>query len=292
MIEIRPSTDRELEAQKALWHTCFGDDPAYIELFYRYCTSREDVLILLEDGVLRSMAALLPTELHFPDGGTGKAGYVYALCTDPAARSQGFIRALLSEADAYLKERGYDCVTLVPAEASLHRFFSSLDYEECFSNRMAEVAAAMLPAPECGGRATPVEPEEYGRIRERLLQDQFHVSYDSTLLTFQQAGSRMLGGGLYRIEIAGSTGCAAADFFRPNRVLVRELLIAPEYISQAAGLLTRTLPASRYHLRSPSFQEGLPGSYVQAYGMIKWYNEHLRAGWYRERQGYLGLGFD
>lgn len=292
MIEIRPSTDKELEAQKALWHTCFGDDLAFIELFYKYCTSREDMLILLEDGVLRSMAALLPTKLHFPDGEIGRAGYVYALCTDPAARSQGFIRALLGEADGYLKKRSYDCVTLVPAEASLHRFFSSLGYEECFSNRLAEMPAAMLPAPECDGKVTPVEPEEYGQIRENLLKGQFHISYDTSLLAFQQAGSRMLGGDLYRIEVNGSLGCAAADFFRPDRVLVRELLIAPEYIPQAAGLLTCTLPASRYHLRSPALQEGLPGSYVQAYGMIKWYNERLRGSWHRERQGYLGLGFD
>lgn len=292
MIEIRPSLPQEIPAQKALWQTCFGDDLSFIDLFYEICTSRLAVMVLLEDNMLRSMAAILPTELKLPGGQTCRAGYVYALCTDPGSRSRGFVRSLLIETDNYLKKLGYDCVTLVPAEASLHRYFARQGYEECFSDRMAEVARAMLPESGAGGRVDPVEPEEYGRIREKVLHGQFHIAYDGPSLTFQQAVSRYLGGNLFRISVDGAEGCAAADYYRPGRVLVRELLIAPEYITRAAGLLAQALPAGYYHLRSPAFQEGVPGSYVQAFGMIKWYRPELRGLWIRERQGYLGLGFD
>lgn len=292
MIEIRPSLPEEIPAQKALWQTCFGDDPAFIDLFYRICTSRLAVMVLLEDFVIRSMAAILPTALRLHDGKSCRAGYIYALCTDPASRSKGFVRSLLMETDLYLKKLGYDCVTLVPAEASLHRYFTQQGYEECFSNRMAEVAHAMLPQPGDGVAATPASPAEYGRIRENVLRGQFHIAYDEPSLAFQQAVSRFLGGDLFRFTVNGAEGCAAADYFRPDRVLVRELLIAPEHLAAAAGLLAGALPAGYYHLRSPAFQEGVPGSYVQAFGMIKWYRPELRSLWFRERQGYLGLGFD
>jgi hypothetical protein len=291
LIEIRPALPGEIPAQKALWQTCFGDDPAFIDLFYRNCTSRLAVMVLLEDGVIRSMAAILPTALALPDGKSGKAGYIYALCTDPASRSKGFVRSLLIELDRYVQAAGYDCVTLVPAEASLHRYFTQQGYEECFSNRMAEVAHAMLPGPG-DGAAVPVSPAEYGRIRENILRGQFHIAYDEPSLIFQQAVSRFLGGNLFRFTVNGAEGCAAADYFRPDRVLVRELLIDPKHIAAAAGLLAGALPAGYYHLRSPAFQEGLSGSYVQAFGMIKWYQPGLRGLWCRERQGYLGLGFD
>ena len=69
MVEIRPSRVEELEQQKRLWKAAFGDDEAYIDLFYNTCARPEDVLILSEDGQLCSMAALLPLEIALPGGG-------------------------------------------------------------------------------------------------------------------------------------------------------------------------------------------------------------------------------
>ncbi len=292
MIEIRPSRAAEVPAQKALWKTCFGDDGSFIDLFYgRYCRP-EDVIVLLEDGNLRSMAAILPLGLHFPDGVTGRAGYIYALCTHPSSRKQGFIRELLNYADFYLKKSGMDCVTLVPAEASLHRFFGMLGFEECFSHRKAELERPMLPPPGENDSILPVEPEEYGRIRERLLKGRFHLSYQPSLLDFQRAFSRMFGGDLYRLTVNGAEGCAVAEYFGSDRVLIKELLVPPESVAQAVAVLARALPASHYHQRTPALWEGLPGSSIQSFGMVKWYDPRLGRIWSRERHGYLGLGFD
>lgn len=52
------------------------------------------------------------------------------------------------------------------------------------------------------------------------------------------------------------------------------------------------LPADRYHVRTPAGWEGLPGSYNQAFGMVKWYDREKRALWERTAHGYMGLGFD
>ncbi len=65
-----------------------------------------------------------------------------------------------------------------------------------------------------------------------------------------------------------------------------------EVFERAAALIGAEMPAVRYHLRTPPFWDGLPGSYLQAFGMVKWYNSELEAAWRNERKGYMGLGFD
>jgi len=293
MIEIRPSAAAEVPAQKALWKTCFGDGGPFIDLFYERCCAPEDVLVLLEDGALRSMAAILPMDLHFPDGTEGRAGYVYALCTHPDSRRRGLVRELLHYVDFYLKKHGKDCAILVPAEAGLHRFFGALGFEELFSHRKAEIAHTCLLPPGGNEAARPAEPDEYGLIRERYLNGRFHISYHHTLLAFQRDFSRMFGGDLYRLTAGGAECCAAAERLGPDRVLVKELLAPPERIPQAVAALARAIPAAHYHLRTPPFpEEGLPGSCEQPFGMVKWYDPRLGRIWSRERRGYLGFGFD
>ena len=47
MVEIRTSRPEEMEAQKALWHSAFGDEPRYIDWFYQCCGRPESLLVLL-----------------------------------------------------------------------------------------------------------------------------------------------------------------------------------------------------------------------------------------------------
>ena len=68
MVEIRPSRPDEAQAQKDLWQAAFGDDPRYIDWFYQCCWRPEDMLLLLEDGKLASMLALLPQTITLPEG--------------------------------------------------------------------------------------------------------------------------------------------------------------------------------------------------------------------------------
>lgn len=292
MIEIRPSKASELPAQKALWQTCFGDDGAFIDLFYaRYCAP-EGVLVLAEDGVLRSMAAILPMGLRFPDGTAGRAGYVYALSTDPDARGRGFARELLNYADFYLRNRGADCVITVPATESLHGFFASAGYEACFSHRRSEVTPGALPPTRADDAVTPADPADYGRIRERLLEGRFHVSYGEPLLSFQSEGSRMFGGDLCRVTVDGTEGCAAVEAAFHGRFLVKELLIPAPCLTRAAAAVLHAFGASSCQLRTPVFLEGLPGGLAQPFGRIKWYDPRLRRSCSGPEAGYLGLGFD
>ncbi len=292
MLELRPSKPEEIPAQKALWALTFGDDDRYIDDFYRLCAQPSNMLVLLEDGVLRSMLALLPVTLALPDGDSATSAYIYALATDPAARSQGFGRMLLQYVDFYLGERGIESVTTVPAEASLHRFFASNGFSECFATRKIELLAADVGTAAPGDGATPIGYEEYGALREMLLKNTFHGVYPSQLLAYQQEICRNAGGDLYQVNVGEARGCAAVERGTDNSVLIKELVIDQRHIPAALTAIAATLPAARYHLRTPALWPGHRTSYIQPFAMIKWYSGIRRRTWGEENNAYFGLAFD
>ena len=144
MVEIRASRQEEVPAQKQLWKLAFGDEDSYIDYFYQNYYSPENMMVLVEDGKLSTMLALFPMTLRAPEGVSARAAYVYALATDPAARKKGYGRQILHYLDFYLRQREVDCVTVVPAEPSLHKFFSSVDFDECFVTREVELLRELV----------------------------------------------------------------------------------------------------------------------------------------------------
>lgn len=292
MLELRPSKPEEIPAQKALWKLAFGDDESYIDDFYARCVSCENMLVLLEDGILRSMLALLPVTVALPDGTTASSSYVYALASDPAHRKQGFGRMLLQYVDFYLGERGVDCVTVVPAEASLHRFFSTVGFSECFATRKIELLAADVGKANQGDSVSPISPEEYSHLREQQLEGTFHAVYCNRLLTYQQGICTMNGGALLRVTAGGDVGCAVVELSPKGSVVVKELLIKAEYIPTALAAIAAAFPTDHYHLRTPAFRSGHRVSYLQPFAMIKWLNGAKRRSWLEETAAYFGLAFD
>lgn len=295
MISIRPSRPEDIPQQKELWKRCFGDSDSYVDMFYqKYCTP-DQVLIVEEDGELNSMATMLETTLQFPDGTSYPVGYVYALATNPYIQGKGHARQLLTYADQYLQEKGMKSLTLVPASPSLHRYFENLGLSECFASRKVEKMSAELtglPAlgPDC--QMVPILPREYNLIREEKLKGTMHISYDDKLVHFQQFGSHLTAGDLYRLEVDGEVGCVAIEFVQRSRLLMKELLISPAKMEKAVQLVSEELPAARYHIRTPVFWDGMQGSYIQAFGMIKWYDRELQQKWFAHQDAYLGFAFD
>lgn len=292
MIEMRPSRPEEIAAQKRLWKLAFGDGEDEISYFYEHCAAAGDRMVLLDDGALCSMLALLPVTVALPDGKRAKGAYIYALATDPEARKKGYGRQLLHYVDFYLKEQGMDCVTVVPADAGLHRFFDTVDFMECFSTRKLELLAPAVEPPAPGGCMEDVGAEEYNAIREQCLAGSFHASYDPRLISFQEGLSRRSGAGLYRIIVEGAVGCAALEYTDGDGLAFKELLLPPAHFAQAVSLVKEHLPAGRYYVRTPAFWDGLPGSYIQPFAMIKWFAPHLQRAWLEEKNAYFGLGFD
>lgn len=292
MIDMRPSRPDEAEEQKRLWKQAFGDDPRYIDWFYQCCWHPENMLLLLEDGKLASMLALLPHGLTLPNGAEATAYYVYALATDAAVRSKGYGRQLLHYVDDHLRALGADCVTVVPAEPSLFKFFGTVGFAPGFSTRKVELLRDESKESQPGDQVFPATPEEYNAIRNRLLAGTPAVTYDTELVRYQEGMCRLSGGGLYRILAGGVEGCAAVEYADEDSVLFKELLLPSQNIPQALAVFAQIMPGRRCHVRTPACWEGLPGSYLQPFGMLKWYNPDKAALWQEGTKGYMGLGFD
>lgn len=291
MIEIRPARPDEIARQKELWKLAFGDDDAYIDYFYAH-TGESQVLLLLEDGVVWTMVALFPVTVTLPQGESLSSAYIYALATHPEARKKGYGRFILNYVDFYLKESGKDCVTIVPAEPSLYRYFSTTGFEPACSTRKVELLRDMVAQPNPEDAIVPTSPAQYSALRERMLEGSLHVTYGEALIAYQQGLSRMERGDLFHLTVTGQGGLAAAEYLDEDTVLVKELLLPPTAQAGGAALLARQMPARRYHLRTPPFWDGLTGSYLQSFAMIKWYRPELAKTWREYRRGYMGLGFD
>lgn len=292
MITIRQSRQEELPQLKDLWKKCFGDPNTYIDIFYQKFCSAEQMMVVEEDGEINSMAAALPGTIRLPDGGDVPVGYLYALATNPYMQGKGHARQLMAYADEYVKRQGWKALVLVPASPSLHRFFEAMGMEECFNTRKVEMLIPSLTGPVEGCSMTPISPVEYNQIREKYLAGTFHMAYTDEMIQFQQIGSHIAFGDLYQIEVDGEVGCTAIEYVQKRRLLAKELLISPDKMEKAARVIASQLEASRYHIRTPGFWEGIHGSYQQEFGMIKWYDKTLKSTWFHVKDGYLGLGFD
>ena len=155
-----------------------------------------------------------------------------------------------------------------------------------------ELLESMIPPAPPHSTLTPVDASAYGELRERLLSGTFHARYGGKLLEFQAGASRLSGAGLYRLVIDGKEGCAAAEYTNGSSLAIKELLLPPSLMTGGVSLIKEALQADRYFVRTPTLWDGLPGSYIQPFAMVKWLREDLRQVWGEERSGYFGLGFD
>ena len=99
MVTVRPSVPADIPAQRELWRLAFGDPEAYIDNFYHTYFRPERVLVLEEEGVVRSMTAWFDTTFVVPGRGTYRAAYLYAVATHPDCRGKGLAGKLLAGAD-------------------------------------------------------------------------------------------------------------------------------------------------------------------------------------------------
>ena len=163
----RPGEESEL---RALWTAVFGDEPEYLDTYFRELYAPENVRVIEADGRIVSAAHIV----FF-----GSRRYIYAVATYPEYRGRGYGRAVvLAAADgrpAYL----------APAEPSLFRW-----YRESVG---AEVCDCFAPT-EPEETLTPLTPEEYMTRREELLRGVPHAEYTPGILRcFGEYGSFFAG---------------------------------------------------------------------------------------------------
>ena len=157
-IELRHPYPGEESALGALFTEAFGDE-AFTDLFFRTGYSPDRCLAAFYGDLLAA--------LHWFDCALDgkRAAYVYGIAAFRRCRGQGIGSALICFAVDHLKARGYDIITLVPAEESLFPY-----YERFGFRTVSTIRESLVPA----GDPLPIRKlsvSEYAAARRRLLPE-------------------------------------------------------------------------------------------------------------------------
>ena len=293
MLTVRPSVPEDIPAQRELWKLAFGDSDQYIDNFYNTYYRPDRVVVLEEDGVVKSMTAWFDTTFVLPGQGEHRAAYLYAVATHPDCRGRGLAGKLLAGADEYFRSLAIPAVTTVPAAPSLHNFFGANGFRECFRILGGSLRQEEIPLPP-PNLLRPASTEEYGRIRETLLRDIPHIAYPEDALAYQ-AGCCALGdGGLFVGDTPGGPICLCAERADDELVIVKECLGASGTYRHVFPDLPRIVPARQWEIRGPRSAEFCVevNENLGKFGMLKWLDPELEKAWNWDTVGYLGLAFD
>ena len=112
-----------IDALKKLWKQAFGDEDAFLDLFFTTAYAAGRCRWLEAEG--RPAAALYWFDCSCNGA---KYAYIYAVATDTAFRGQGLCRRLMDETHAVLQAQGYAGAILVPGEPGLFEMYAKMGY--------------------------------------------------------------------------------------------------------------------------------------------------------------------
>ena len=158
MTEFRYTSIEDRSGLTRLWQEAFGDGISYIDAFFETAYAPRRSRVAEVDGEIAGALYWFDCELAGE-----KTAYLYAVATDKRFRGRGIATALMEDAEAVLKERGYAGVLLSPGSPSLFRFYEKRGYETVgFRTEGRVTAEESIPVREIG-------ENEYAQIRAGML---------------------------------------------------------------------------------------------------------------------------
>ena len=234
---LRPASAADAPDIIDIWSRSFGDPPEFIAALLQEADLLTRALCAETEGRVKS--AIFAFE-GLSLGGRS-AAYLYALCTDPAARGRGMGRAVISAMVQHCFDRGSEVVFFSPANDDLAAW-----YERILGTKpMASYADTPQPLTDSDAVCTPLSAAEYLALRQST------IGVTEQLLCAQSVLHRFFGGGFFRVELDGVTALACSEP-RENSLLVRELLCPELLRSAVCSALARRFGRSRVFLRSAS----------------------------------------
>lgn len=249
-MEYRKASPADRKGLQALWKTCFSDGEAETALYFD--TYGTDNCFVCAQEQLAAMVLYFPSELILPDGESVPCAYLYCFCTSPEHRGKGIGRGLLEFAENELKNRGFACTALSPAEESLFEYYEKCGYVPAFGCTRQTFSAGAGEA-----QAKPVSANRYLQLRQMMLWENC-LMYFEREIEFCKALYRFCGGDLVEITAADSIGCAAVRH-SGEELLICDLL--SDYPEQAAQAVMKLFSAQRATVVSPG---------QTPCGMLKW----------------------
>lgn len=125
MIIDQPTAAQQRQL-RSLWQEAFGDDDAYLDIFFGTAFSPDRCrCVVIDDKVVAAL-------YWFDCACRGrKLAYIYAVATEKASRGKGIASALLNDTHNHLAGLGYEGAVLVPSEKPLFAFYERLGYSVC-----------------------------------------------------------------------------------------------------------------------------------------------------------------
>ncbi|MGI6562783.1 MAG: GNAT family N-acetyltransferase [Clostridia bacterium] len=286
-ILCRKSRKEETDRLKDLWEIAFGDDRAYIDLFFKYKYKEDRTYVLTRNGKIAAMTTAVPV-LYNDKNGSAEGVMLYAVATHPEDRGKGFSTMLMDYVNRDFFEKGTFLSVLVPATPSLFQFYKNRGYTESFTISEEKVKSEDLK--NCKNPdlfMQPAEGKDYNRIRNRLLSDISFIQYFDEDIEFQKQISLLSGGDIFLLRTEDIIGCAAVEKTSSEQILVKELLVPDSLKIAALWEIADFMKASEIIVRTPS-RSGEDPNNGRPFGMAKAKDRTFGT----IQNGYLGLAFD
>lgn len=217
-MEIRLTRDEDIKELKKLWRDAFDDEGIYTELFMEKRYNTCEAIGMFDGKKLLSALYMLPCTLKLKDREYSMS-YIFAVATFKEERGKGYSSQVINFAHEYLKSKGTDCASLVPAEGELFNFYSRLQYENAFYVSLDNyhvLKSKKLPS-------VFVNLESMRSVREKYLgkTDGF-LSWDESALAFCQLDNSYAGDGEIISFPSLGDGYAVCKI-RADHVLIKEI---------------------------------------------------------------------
>ena len=190
-MEIRLTRNEDIPQLKKMWRAVFDSNGTFTELFFKYRYETCEGIGMFEGKELLSVLYLLPCTLKTEEKEYSMS-YIFAVATFPEYRGRGYCSEVMRFAHEYLKEKGVDCASLVPAEGDLFNFYAALDYKKAFYISLDTYH--VLKSKKLAAKKVPLASQKAIR-EEYMASSDGYLSWDENALSFCQKDNNYGGSG-------------------------------------------------------------------------------------------------
>ena len=231
---MRRMVSEDIPKLKALWKKVFGDDDAYIDLFFEDLHRPDGGVVIFDNDTLAAMGFLVPIGEYDGRG----ALVTYAVACDPEYRGKGYGGVVSRK----LKELAGEGAVICPASKSLFDFYNDkADYETAFFTS----EYTFNNSNSCDGVITPVNAAQYAEMREEKLSDIPHIVFSQKAIHHQERICALTGGGLFSID----DGCCAVELWG-GKIIIKELLVSD--VKRAVSIISGAFKGDEIIVRCPA----------------------------------------
>ena len=255
MIEMRYSSNDDINSLKELYLNSFDEKPEAVELFFKRIFKPENCYITVDKGELISMVHMLPTTVN------GRAArYLYAAATKEEFRGFGIMDGLVKAAlSIYAPEI---CVTL-PADEHLY------DYYKRFRFKPLEIDVAELSRKEVEELSEPFDEQElvvenYCGIRNRVLKNNF-LFWNNNHINFAFDYNA-----LYSAEIIKSNSGYAIAYEENGICEVSEFICADENSPFLLSMLLQKFNCEKFRIMLSPNQNFFKATHKEIHAMARY----------------------